>query len=237
MAKKKPNPDCMDTLPDPDVGCEWVFKGPGFLSRSQMKFAFLPDGSTRWNVDNTGFPGGMENGVYAIQQQIPFYQDIADVPKALLQKYIDGVWQCKVPPVCTAQWDTLAWVNWINRNGVWKAHNRRSHEVLRGGPSLHGLPLSPRTVSDAQPVALTEGHTLFTKDGRVTGNAIVLRQIPDANNPTLYELETDFGNVVKNTLGEIQEKWWLTDTTGAAQVQDVDKWKQDRQLLRLKANA
>lgn len=34
-------------------------------------------------------------------------------------QYRAGMYMFKVPPVCHANWDEHAWINWIDNNGVW----------------------------------------------------------------------------------------------------------------------
>lgn len=38
-----------------------------------------------------------------------------------LAKYKAGHYSCEVPPVCTMQWDTDAWIRWIDSHGFWFA--------------------------------------------------------------------------------------------------------------------
>ena len=44
------------------------------------------------------------------------FKTIDDVPERLIRAYEDGDWCCDVPPVCIAQWDSLAWINHIGRH-------------------------------------------------------------------------------------------------------------------------
>lgn len=41
------------------------------------------------------------------------WKKLDDVPPAVLKAYEEGSWSMRPPPVCTAQWDKLAWINHI----------------------------------------------------------------------------------------------------------------------------
>lgn len=47
------------------------------------------------------------------------YESLADVPKWKKDQYRADAYSFNVPPVCTAAWDDLAWINHIDRDGVW----------------------------------------------------------------------------------------------------------------------
>lgn len=41
------------------------------------------------------------------------WKTLEDVPPEILDKYENGDYEFSAPPVCTAQWDKLAWINYI----------------------------------------------------------------------------------------------------------------------------
>lgn len=43
----------------------------------------------------------------------PKYKSIDEVPAAIMAAYRAGRYAMPVPPVCTRQWDDLAWINYI----------------------------------------------------------------------------------------------------------------------------
>jgi hypothetical protein len=89
---------------------------------------------------------------------------------------------------------------------------------------------------------IAPGVTLFTKDGAVIGNAIVVREVGQTrvwrNDPAsagipldspdavtlepVWQVETDFGNRLQPTTREIFTMWDL------GYVQDYDQWWDDR---------
>lgn len=70
------------------------------------------------------------------------------------------------------------------------------------------------------------GQHLFTRDGRVVGNAIVT----EVTSEGLIRIETDFGNggSLLNAK-EVAEQWHATDAGGAVRISDVWHWRADRQ--------
>ncbi len=56
---------------------------------------------------------------------------------------------------------------------------------------------------------LQEGHILFTKDGRHTGNAVVLSSKEVAELGTVYKCRTDFGNIINLTMREVESLFYL----------------------------
>ncbi len=41
------------------------------------------------------------------------YEKLEDVPAWLLARYEHGQYLFSAPPVCTAYWDTLSWINYV----------------------------------------------------------------------------------------------------------------------------
>jgi hypothetical protein len=73
------------------------------------------------------------------------------------------------------------------------------------------------------------GTHLFTKDGRVIGNAIITERkvdIPSAQ----WAYETDFGNTGVSTLAELQSRWHFV-RNDEVQVTSVEEWRNDRKEL------
>lgn len=73
------------------------------------------------------------------------------------------------------------------------------------------------------------GQHLFTKDGRIVGNAI----ITEATTEGLFRIETDFGNggLLLNA-NEVDEWWYASDIHGEDCISDVEQWRRDRKQLR-----
>lgn len=69
------------------------------------------------------------------------------------------------------------------------------------------------------------GQHLFTRDGRIVGNAVVTEVTPEG----LIRMETDFGNggSLLNAK-EVAEWWHTTDAYGAVRISDVSRWRADR---------
>lgn len=78
---------------------------------------------------------------------------------------------------------------------------------------------------------LMVGVTLLTKDGRITGNAIITEVRPHLVFHKLYVTETDFGNVMTLIESEINSMFNL------GFVNTVDKWKVDRENARTQNNS
>jgi len=69
---------------------------------------------------------------------------------------------------------------------------------------------------------LDVGVTLFTRDGRVVGNAIVIEKFGD-----LWRVETDFGNQMTMTKNEVDAWYHLGHQSTVA------RWRRDRQQLQI----
>jgi hypothetical protein len=41
------------------------------------------------------------------------WKQIDDVPESVLEEYRSGKWSCEPPPVCSALWGELSWINHI----------------------------------------------------------------------------------------------------------------------------
>lgn len=41
------------------------------------------------------------------------WKSIDDVPQDIIERYHEGSWSCDPPPVCTAYWGDLSWINHI----------------------------------------------------------------------------------------------------------------------------
>lgn len=74
---------------------------------------------------------------------------------------------------------------------------------------------------------LQEGQHLFTKDGRIVGNAIITGFSPLGRG--LAVVETDFGNGGSLFNHEEILAWWHpTDAAGNTQVTPVSQWREER---------
>jgi hypothetical protein len=85
---------------------------------------------------------------------------------------------------------------------------------------------------------MKKGLTLFTKDGRVCGNAIVTGDAeshPDLGK--IWPIETDFGNTARLIQSEINDQFYTCDKDGYERVQDIAKWREDRKLNRMETDA
>jgi len=74
------------------------------------------------------------------------------------------------------------------------------------------------------------GLQLFTRDERVTGNAIILGC---RNHPLLrkavYQIETDFGNQAELTKEEILRQFYVV-RQGEQIISDPDSWLKDKEF-------
>lgn len=77
------------------------------------------------------------------------------------------------------------------------------------------------------------GQHLFTRDGRIVGNAIVTEVTPEG----LIRMETDFGNggSLLNA-NEVHEWWHTTDSDGNVRISDVKRWREDRSKCQANAS-
>lgn len=81
------------------------------------------------------------------------------------------------------------------------------------------------------------GQHLFTRDGRVCGNAIVIakgRRLEELNPPyrQQWKVETDFGNVVEHSAVEIERRYYLTNPRlGTRQISSPGRWREDKRSL------
>lgn len=72
------------------------------------------------------------------------------------------------------------------------------------------------------------GQHLFTKDGRIIGNAIITETKQDPELGLLSRFQTDFGNGDSwLTLREI-ENWWWTERDGQPVISNLARWLHDR---------
>lgn len=68
--------------------------------------------------------------------------------------------------------------------------------------------------------------TLLTKDGKRTGNAIIIGGEDEPADSYLFHVETDFGNRIKITAEELNEMFTL------GRVCSYTEWDADRRRLR-----
>lgn len=73
------------------------------------------------------------------------------------------------------------------------------------------------------------GQHLFTKDGRIVGNAIITEVLPDSR----VRVETDFGNggSILNER-EINDWWHVTDKEGRERISGIEVWRREREFAR-----
>jgi len=57
------------------------------------------------------------------------WHSILDVPERIRQEYAANEWSCAVPPVTTARWDDLAWINHIFGPRERDADGRYAHSL------------------------------------------------------------------------------------------------------------
>lgn len=81
----------------------------------------------------------------------------------------------------------------------------------------------------SEAISFVVGQHLFTRDGRVIGNAI----ITEVTSQGLIRMETDFGNgrSLLNT-AEVNEWWYTTDSGGYVRVSNLSQWRKDREECR-----
>lgn len=76
---------------------------------------------------------------------------------------------------------------------------------------------------------LVTGQHLFTRDGRIVGNAIITEVTPDGH----YRIETDFGRGGSLlSLKEIEAWWHTEDSEGQPRISEVNQWREDKDLCR-----
>lgn len=85
---------------------------------------------------------------------------------------------------------------------------------------MNKYPVKPR---------LSVGQCLFTKNGTIIGNAIVVAVIipKDNGQPILYKLETDFGNSITATYPQITELFYIHSNHMEVK-HDLKTWYKDR---------
>lgn len=72
------------------------------------------------------------------------------------------------------------------------------------------------------------GQPLYTRDGRVVGNAIITNVSSDG----YCDIETDFGNTARRlSVQEVTDRWHLTDADGNVCVSELSRWRTDRRGL------
>ena len=80
------------------------------------------------------------------------------------------------------------------------------------------------------------GQHLFTRDGRVHGNAIITA-VHDNKLGTRYDFETDFGNVGRSlNTAEVHEAYYTTDRDGEVRISELERWRGDRNQIRKDAH-
>jgi hypothetical protein len=78
------------------------------------------------------------------------------------------------------------------------------------------------------------GQHLFTRDGRVCGNALVIAKgsrREELNPPyrQAWLVETDFGNVVEHSAHEIERRYHLINpNTGKRQISSPGQWREEK---------
>lgn len=73
------------------------------------------------------------------------------------------------------------------------------------------------------------GSVLRTRDGRITGNAIIAHEMAsEYSDDAVYMVVTDFGNHLYMNQNEIENWFYVTDPT------DVTRWFLDRTRLQNK---
>lgn len=80
------------------------------------------------------------------------------------------------------------------------------------------------------PATLQIGQHLFTRDGRIRGNAIITGHIDHPELGDVWSIKTDFGNASKLTTKEI-EGWYHTMRDGAPFISETARWEEDRRNL------
>ena len=82
------------------------------------------------------------------------------------------------------------------------------------------------------PIHPVVGQRLFTRDGRIIGNAIITETKLDPEHGFMARFETDFGDgKTWLSLGEIA-RWWWTERDGEPAISPVDEWRADREQVR-----
>lgn len=75
------------------------------------------------------------------------------------------------------------------------------------------------------------GQILFTKDGRHTGNAIVLDWKSITGLGRVYRCRTDFGNEISMTIREIDNQFYTSKNGEVRQCHPAEHWAD--QLIKL----
>lgn len=73
-------------------------------------------------------------------------------------------------------------------------------------------------------------QTLFTKDGRKCGNGICTGYAGVFRGRMMYDIETDFGNVMTISFPEVIELFHIGPLI------DLDRWREDRDALRSRSS-
>jgi hypothetical protein len=87
------------------------------------------------------------------------------------------------------------------------------------------------------------GQHLFTRDGRLCGNAIVIARGPRRETLTppyrqSWRLETDFGNVVERSAVEIERCYYLVNPAiGCRQISSPGQWREEKRVQSAEAAA
>lgn len=80
---------------------------------------------------------------------------------------------------------------------------------------------------------MKQGQLLFTKDGRVVGNAIIIEVTDNGR----YRIETDFGNGgFVYTAAEVEARWHHRDRDGFERIVHPRRWRSERSAAQAKQN-
>lgn len=77
------------------------------------------------------------------------------------------------------------------------------------------------------------GTRLCTKDGRIFGNAIIIGS-GVRDDVLIYQIETDFGNVMFKRADEIDQHWWIANDT--PEEVSLTRWLEAREELRSRSS-
>jgi hypothetical protein len=109
------------------------------------------------------------------------------------------------------------------------AEEKQALEELKAEAEKNAAELGEAESSPA--VAMVPGLHLFTRNGAVTGNAILLGTTSDETNAAviLYEIETDFGNRDTLSSQELSARFTFIDqSVPGPRVTPVEEWRSDR---------